>query len=125
MLSSRSVARLPPPKRMSLLIARSVEFRHGEYAPGKMRGALPNVPVGAVEHARSFKYRSAFGSARSRSVMLPGFRNGCPSTMFGRWAAPSRLVLLVLWLTPIGKPLCIWITAEIVQLPRMALATLL
>ena len=43
--------------------------------------------------------------------------------MFGRWLAPSRLVLLVFWLTPIGKPLCIWITAETVQLPRIALAT--
>ena len=46
--------------------------------------------------------------------------------MFGRWLAPSmKLLVLVFWLTPIGKPLCIWITAETVQLPRIALATLL
>ena len=37
--------------------------------------------------------------------------------------AEQKLLLLVFWLTPIGKPLCIWITAETVQLPRMALAT--
>ena len=55
--------------------------------------------------------------------MLPPVGSSTPGTTFGRWPWPSRLVLLVFWVTPIGKPLCIWITNDTVQPPAIALPT--
>ena len=53
--SKRIEADVPPPVRTFLPTPRSTLLRHGDMTPGRMRGALPNVLVGAVENAALFR----------------------------------------------------------------------
>src|SRR5678816_2762713 len=63
-----------PPVRRFLLTDRSTLLRHGERAPGSVRGALPNWFSGVAENAALLRYRLSLVFARMRSVMSPAAR---------------------------------------------------
>src|SRR5215207_4758241 len=72
--SRRNDALVWPPVRRFLLSDRSTLLRHGENAPSRTRGALPNRFSGVAENAALFKYRLSLVFARIRSVMSPATR---------------------------------------------------
>ena len=107
------------PVRMFLDTDRSTLLRRGERMPGRIRGEFPKVFAADVENAALFRYRLSLVLARIRSVTSPSTRKGCPGTTLGRAVPPYRkIVPVVFWLIPIGKPLWIVVTGVNDQPPR-------